>query len=44
MFSQIQYSVDENSGPVQPVLVLSKSIPTPFSVQVKDTPGTAMGE
>ena len=44
MFSQIKYSVNENNAAVQPVLMLNKSIPTPFTVQVEDTPGTAMSE
>ena len=44
MFSQLKYSVNENSGLAQPILVHSNSIQTPFSVQVKDTPGTAMSE
>ena len=44
MFSQIKYSVNESKGPVQPVLFLSKSIPTPFTIQVEDTPGTAISE
>ena len=44
MFSQLKYIVNENNGPAQPVLVLSNSIPIPFTVQVKDTPGTAISE
>ena len=44
MFSQLMYSVNENAGLVQPVLLLS--IPSLFdiTVQVFTTDGTATGE
>ena len=44
MFEQRTYSVNENAGPAQPVLVLSNPSSMEFTVQVTDTNGTAMGE
>jgi len=40
-FSQSTYSVDEDNGPAQPVLVLSNPSSTDITVQVRDTPNTA---
>ena len=40
-FSEPMYSVDENAGPAQPVLVLSNPSATEFTVQVRETQGTA---
>ena len=37
------YSVNENEGPVQPVLVLSNPSTTNVTVQVTDGMGTATG-
>ena len=37
------YSVNENEGPVQPVLVLSNPSSTSITVQVTDGMGTATG-
>ena len=37
------YSVNENEGPVQPVLVLSNPSSTDITVQVTDREGTATG-
>ena len=41
MFCQLQYSINENNVTV---LVLSNSIPISFTVQVKNTSGSAMSE
>ena len=46
-FSQSTYSVDEDKGPAQPVLVLSNPSSTDIPVQVTDTPhptNTAISE
>ena len=42
-FSQSMYSVNENEGSVQLVLVLSNPSSTDFTVQVTDEEGTASG-
>ena len=42
-FSQPMYSVNENEGSVQPVLVLSNPSSTNVTVQVTDEGGTATG-
>ena len=44
MFSQSTYSVDEDDGPAQPVLVLSNPSATDITVRVTSTDGTATGE
>ena len=44
MFSETMYSVNENAGPAQPVLVLSNPSTTPITVRVANTDGTASGE
>ena len=44
MFNQTVYSIDENTGPVQPVLVLSILSSFNISIEVFDTDGTATGE
>ena len=43
-FSQSTYSVNEDDGLVQPVLVLSNPSSTNITVQVRDTSNTATGE
>ena len=43
MFEQSTYSVDENDGPAQPVLVLSKPSSITFNVIVTNTDGSATG-
>ena len=43
-FSQSTYSVNENSGVVQPVLVLSIPSSTDITVEVISTDGSATGE
>jgi len=43
-FSQSTYSVDEDDGPVQPVLVLSNPSSTDITVQVGSNDITATGE
>jgi len=43
-FSQSTYSVDEDDGPAQPVLVLSNPSSTDITVQVRDTENTATSE
>jgi len=43
-FSQTAYSVDEDDGPAQPVLVLSSPSSTDTIVQVRDTQNTATSE
>ena len=42
-FSQSIYSVNENEGSVQPVIVLSNPSSTDVTVQVTDEEGTASG-
>ena len=42
-FNQSTYSVNENDGPAQPVLVLSNPSSTDITVQVNDTQNTATG-
>ena len=43
-FSQSTYSVSEDDGSVQPVLVLSNPSSTDITVQVRDNSNTATGE
>ena len=43
-FSETIYSVDENDGPAQPVLVLSNPSLIDFNVTVTNTDGSATGE
>ena len=43
-FNQSTYSVNEDAGPVQPVLVLSNPSSTDITVQVRDTQNTATSE
>ena len=43
MFEQLTYSVDENAGPAQPVLVLSNPSSMEFNVTVTNTDGSATG-
>ena len=44
MFEESAYSVDENDGPAQPVLVLSNPSSMTITVQVTNTDGSATGE
>ena len=44
MFSQSLYSVDEDTGVTQPVLVLTNPASTDITVEVFSTYGTAIGE
>ena len=44
MFNQSTYSVDEDDGPAQPVLVLSNPSSMEFTVQVRDSSNTATGK
>ena len=44
MFDQSMYSVNEDAGPVQPVLVTNNPFPTDITVQVINTDGSATGE
>ena len=44
MFSETTYSVNENAGPAQPVLVLSNPSSMAFNVTVTNTDGSATGE
>ena len=44
MFNQTMYSVIENAGPAQPVLVLSNPSSIEFNVTVTSTDGSATGE
>jgi len=41
---QATYSVDEDDGPAQPVLILSNPLSTNITVQVRDTSGAATSE
>ena len=43
-FSQSTYSVNEDNGSVQAVLVLSNPSSTDITVQVRDNGNTAIGE
>ena len=43
MFNQSTYSVNEDAGPAQPVLVLSNPSSMDFNVTVINTDGTATG-
>ena len=43
-FDQSTYIVDEDNGPVQPVLVLSNPSANLLNVQVNSTDGSAIGE
>ena len=43
-FEQSMYSVNENAGPAQPVLVLSNPSSTTITVEVFNTDGSATGE
>ena len=43
-FIQSTYSISEDAGPAQPVLVLSNPSSTDITVQVTNTDGTATGE
>ena len=43
MFSETTYSVDEDAGPAQPVLVLNNPSSMNFTVQVTSAGGTATG-
>ena len=43
-FSQLAYSVGENNGMVQILLVLSNPSSTDITVQVSNTDGSASGE
>ena len=44
MFNQSMYSVNEDAGSVQPVLVISNPSSTDITVQVTVTDGSATGE
>ena len=44
IFNQSTYSVDEDDGPAQPVLVLSNPSSTVITVQVRSNDITATGE
>ena len=41
MFSERRYSVNENAGPAEPVLVLSNPSSMTFTVQVRSVDNTA---
>ena len=43
VFEQPTYSVGENAGPAQPVLVLSNPSSVEFNVTVTNTNGSAIG-
>ena len=43
-FNQSIYSVNENDGQVQPVIVLSNPSSTDITVEVTDEQGTATGK
>ena len=44
MFNQSVYSVNEDAGLVQPILVISNPSSTDITVQVINTDGSATGE
>ena len=43
-FEQPAYSVNEDTGPAQPVLVISNASEVDITVQVTNTDGSATGE
>ena len=43
MFNQSTYSVDEDAGPAQPILILSNPSSMAFNVTVFNTDGSATG-
>ena len=43
-FNESTYSINENAGPVQPVLELSNTSSTDITVEVFTTNGSATGE
>lgn len=43
-FEQSTYSVSEDAGPVQPVLILSNALKIEITVQVTNTDGSATGK
>ena len=44
MFNQSTYSVNEGEGPIQPVLVISRSLSSDTILEAYNTDGTATGE
>ena len=44
MFGEATYNVDEDNGPVTPVVVLSRSPSTEIMIQVTSADGSATGE
>ena len=44
MFNQSMYSVNEDAGPAQPVLVINNQLSTDITVQVTNTDRSATGE
>ena len=44
VFNRSMYSVDENAGPVQPVLYLNTPLSETFMVEVYSTNGAATGK
>ena len=44
MFDPSFYRIDEDAGPVQPVVVISNQLPTDTAVEVYSMDGTATGE
>ena len=40
-FSETEYSINEDDGPVQPVLLLSNPSSTDFAIQIRDNDRTA---
>ena len=44
MFDQSTYNVNENAGPVQPVLLISEPLSIDITVQIITIDGSATGE
>ena len=44
MFDQPTYNVNENAGPVQPVLLISEPLSIDITVQIITIDGSATGE
>ena len=44
MFNESAYTVDDNAGPVQPVVVINRVSTDNTTFEVYDTNGTATGE
>ena len=44
MFNQLTYNVDEDDGPIQPVVLISEPLSIDITVQIITIDGSATGE